>query len=182
MSADVWVSACVEPGDSPCQTFYLTSVLTSALKLQPVAGSVQVISAGQSFQPVTVRVTDSSTPLNPVRGASVVFGQMVYRLDAGSPVVIGPGDTIIIRHPTPVIVSTSQTTVQSDGDGLSSIAPSTGGVQGTAEIAGTATAGISALTFALESLSPMGDPGDGEPPTVVNPGKGHIPRPWRGTQ
>ncbi|MBZ5704510.1 MAG: IPT/TIG domain-containing protein [Acidobacteriia bacterium] len=183
MSADVWVSACVEPGDNPCQTFYLTSVLTSALQLQPVDGSVQVISADQNFHLVTVRVTDSSTPSNPVRGAGVVFEQMVYRLEGGCPVVQGPGDTIIIRHPTPVIVSSSQTTVQSDTDGLASVTPSTGGVQGTAEIAGTATAGASALTFALESLSPMGDPGDGSgPPTGGNPGKGHAPKPWRGTQ
>jgi hypothetical protein len=182
MSADVWVSACVEPGDSPCQTFYLTSVLSSALRLQPVAGSIQVIPAGQNFQLVTVRVTDSSAPPNPVRGVGVVFEQMVCRLDASSPVVEGPGDTIIIRHPTPVIVSSSQTTVQSDTNGLASVTPSTSGAQGAAEIAGTATAGSSTLSFALKSLSPIGGPGGSQPPTGGKPGQVQIAKPRGGTQ
>lgn len=183
MSADVWVSACVEPGDSPCQTFYLTSVLSSTLRLQPVAGSVQVIPVGQNFQLVTVRVTDSSAPPNPVRGVGVVFEQMVCRLDAGSLVVQGPGDTIIIRQPTPVIVSSSRTTVQSDTDGLASVTPSTSGAQGAAEIAGTATAGASTLSFALKSLPPIGGRGDGsQPPTGGKPGQVQTSKPRGGTQ
>jgi len=157
MTGDVWVSACVEPGDTPCQTFYVTSVPTSALQMQPVAGSVQVISAEQSFQLVTVRVTDSSTPPNPVRGADVVFEQTVYRIEGAYAVPGGDGDTIIIRNPTPVIVSSSQTTVQTDVDGLVSVTPSTGGVQGAAEIDGTASAGNSSLSFSLESLAAMGE-------------------------
>ncbi|MBZ5597685.1 MAG: Ig-like domain-containing protein [Acidobacteriia bacterium] len=179
MSADVWVSTCVEPGDNPCQTFYVSSVATAALKLQPVAGSVQAISEDQNFKLVTMRVTDSSTPPNPVRGADVVFQQVVSRLLGVCPAPRGDGDIIIIRNPTPVIVSSSQTTVQSDVDGLVSITPSTGGVQGTTEIAGTATAGSGTLSFTLESLSPMGD---SDTPIGGNPPKGHTPAPWRGTQ
>jgi hypothetical protein len=156
MSADVWVSACVEPGDAPCQTFYMTSVATSALKLQPVAGSRQVISGGQNFQLVTVRVTDSSNPPNAVRGADVVFEQVVYRLEGTCPGGWGDGDIIIIRNPAPVILSSSQTTVPSDVDGVVSITPSTGGVQG-AEIEGTASAGASSLAFTLDSLWMMGE-------------------------
>ncbi|HVO81434.1 MAG TPA: IPT/TIG domain-containing protein [Terriglobales bacterium] len=180
MSGDVWVSTCVEPGDTPCQTFYVTSVATSALRLQPVAGSNQVISAEQNFQLVTVRVTDSSIPPNPVRGAGVLFEQMVYRMEGVYALPGGDGDTIIIRNPTPVIVSSSQTTVQSDVDGLASITPSTGGVPGAAEIQGTASAGNSSLSFNLESLAAMGEQGD---ETTRRGAREHKPPgPWRGVQ
>ncbi len=179
MSGDVWVTACVEPGDNPCQTFYLASVLTSALTLQPVAGSVQMITVGQNFQLVTVRVSDSSIPPNPVRGAGVVFEQVVSRPQGGAPGDPGGGDNVITRNPMPVILSSSQVTVQSGVDGLASVTPSTGGLQESVQIAGTATAGDSTLQFELESLSPMGD---SETPIGRNPGKGHTPKPWRGTQ
>jgi hypothetical protein len=51
----------------------------AALKLQAAAGAGQVVS-GPAFQPLTVRVTDSSTPPNPVLGATVLFQSTVLRL------------------------------------------------------------------------------------------------------
>lgn len=153
ISGDVWVSACVEPGDTPCQTFYVTSVATSALKLQAVGGTRQAIAAEQTFQLVTVRVTDSSTPPNPVRGADVVFEQVVCRPGEWSSMQWGDGDTIITWIPAPIILSTLETTVQTDVDGLASVTPA---ASGAVEIEGTATSSASSLSFLLESFSPTG--------------------------
>ena len=51
----------------------------AALKLQAAAGAGQVVS-GPAFQPLTVRVTDSFNPPNPVLGATVRFQSTVLRL------------------------------------------------------------------------------------------------------
>jgi IPT/TIG domain len=75
MAGDLLVSACVSPGNSPCLNFSGTSVPASVLQLQAVAGSPQIVTAGQALQPVVIRVTDSSSPPNPVlageRGFSI---------------------------------------------------------------------------------------------------------------
>jgi len=159
LAGDVQVSACVEPGDKPCQSFYATAVPVSALRLEPVAGSVQVVSAGQNFQPVTVRVTDSSTPPNPVRAANVIFESIVTRPSRNAS-VLTTGETIITHNAMPVILSSSQASVPSDANGLATIQPSTGGLQGSTLILGTTSAGTSALQFTLQSLSPI-NPGGG---------------------
>lgn len=43
ISGDVQVSACVAPANAPCQTFYGTAVPVSALQLQALAGTSQVM-------------------------------------------------------------------------------------------------------------------------------------------
>jgi hypothetical protein len=159
LAGDVQVSACVEPGDRPCQSFYATAVPVSAFRLEPVAGSVQVVSIGQNFQPVIVRVTDSSTPPNPVRAASVIFESIVTRPSRGAP-ILTTGETIITHNAMPVILSSSQASVASDANGLATTQPSNGGLQGSTLIVGTTTSGTSALQFTLESLSPI-NPGTG---------------------
>ena len=65
LSGDVQVSVCVEPGDTPCRTFYGTAVPASSLRLQAVAGDLQLNTVGSAFQPVTVRVTDTSDASGP---------------------------------------------------------------------------------------------------------------------
>ena len=109
--------------------------------------------AGQSLQPVTVRVTDMASPPNPVAGASVVFQSAVERMPDG---IQGPsgGDTTITRNPTPVILASTQTTVVSDTNGLASFLPSAGGFDGALQIAGSAMAGVSNLAFAAEVVPP----------------------------
>ncbi|MGH9529607.1 MAG: IPT/TIG domain-containing protein, partial [Terriglobales bacterium] len=62
LSGDVEVSACVGPGNAPCQIWNATAVPLSALRLQPVSGDVQVVGVGTNFEQVTVRVTDQATP------------------------------------------------------------------------------------------------------------------------
>jgi hypothetical protein len=165
LAGDVQVSACVAPGDNPCQNFAGTAVPAAAWKLEPVAGSVQVVTVGQTLQPVTVRVTDSSTPANPVRGAGVDFQSVIGRAADEAPVV-SAGETVITRTPMPIILGSSQTLAPSDAAGLASIQPPTGGFQGALLILGSTSAGNSTLQFAAQSLWPMPDQGTTSQPAV----------------
>ncbi len=153
MAGDVQVSACVGPGNSPCLSFYGTSVPASVLQLQPVAGSPQVVTAGHAFQPVMVRVTDSSNPPDPVLAATVAF-QFAGERVAGDSTIISAGDTNIHNDPSPVILFSGQTTVQSDANGLASWQPTTEGFEGDVAILGAVTVGAGQLQFALQALPP----------------------------
>ena len=155
ISNAVQVSACAEPGDAPCQSFYLNVISTAQLQLEPVSGSVQVISSSQSFAPVIFRVTDSSSPANPIVGASVLIQSAVMRPDFDAPIE-NTGETIVTQPTTPVILSSWQGTVISDGNGLATYQASTG-ISGSAEVEGTASVGSSSLMFELESVQPVGN-------------------------
>lgn len=129
------LSACVGAANNPCQTIYVNAVSAALLNLQLVAGAGQVVT-GTIFQPLTVRATDSSTPPNPVLGAGVLFESTVLRL-AGSGLASGTA--------APVILSESQSTVQSDANGLASITPSLGAFAGILEIEIQVSAGTAAV-------------------------------------
>jgi hypothetical protein len=129
IAGDVQVSACVAPANQPCQIFSATAVPASALHLQPVAGSTQILPVGQSFQPVTVRVTDSATAAHPVLGAGVTF-QVVVSRPTLAPPPVSIGGVIVIRNPAPIIVSSSQMSLLSDAAGLATLQPSSGAAQG----------------------------------------------------
>jgi hypothetical protein len=165
MVGDMEVSACVEPGDKPCQNFEGTAVPSSAWKLEPVAGSVQVVSVGQVFQPLRVRVTDSSTPANPVRGVNVEFQSVIGRSADDAPVV-PTGEIVITRNAMPIILGSAQASVASDADGLATIQAPTGGFQGALLILGNAVAGSSSLPFEVQSLWPVPGQSAGSQPVV----------------
>ena len=153
----VQVTACAEPGDAPCQTFYGTVVPTSQLKLEPVSGSLQIVNVGQTFVPVVVRATDSATPPDTVLGASVVFQSAVLRPDNDAPLEQW-GDTVVTSPTMPVILSSSQVVVLSDGNGLASLQTATGQLFAS-EVEGSASLGSSMLPFELEALSTQGSGG-----------------------
>ena len=153
LSALVQVRICVAPNNSPCQIFGANVVPVSSLQLQPVAGTLQIVPARQNFQPVIVRVTDSSSPPNPVLGAGVLFLSYVGRLPQNQPIV-WTGESSISQPTTPVIVSKSQTTVQSDINGLASVPLSTLGISGNVAIVGSATAGTSSVQYEAQQLGP----------------------------
>jgi hypothetical protein len=132
LAALVQGSACVAPTDAPCQVFYVNPVLRSNQHLQPVAGAGQV-STGQAFQPVVVRVMDSSSPPNPVLGATVGFQTTVLR-PGGSPPAGGDGETNSTNPAMPVILSVSQSTAATDVNGLASIVPSSAGFSAPLEV------------------------------------------------
>src|SRR5581483_8980127 len=108
LAGDVQVSACAEPGDAPCDLLKGTAVPASQLKVQAVSGNLQMINAGQSFQPVVVRITDLAAVPDLVRGANVLFQWLNMRSDDDAPVEPPGGDTIVTHHPMPVILGTGQ--------------------------------------------------------------------------
>ena len=141
------------PNNSPCQTFNATVVQGSSLQLQALAGTLQIASSGQSFQPVIVRVLDSSNPPNPVMGANMVFLSYVGRMPKNQPIVWA-GEARISQAGMPVILSKTQTTLQSDIAGVAGFQLSTGGVSGNVAVVGSATAGNSSVQFAAQQLGP----------------------------
>jgi hypothetical protein len=157
-SAPVQVSACVAPGNKPCQMIYGSPVPASLQKLQPVAGAGQVTISHQPLQPVMVRVIDSSTPPNPVLGATVGFQTTVMRPSGNAPA--GSSAESTTDNPAmPIILSVSQSSTQTDVNGLASLTPSTGSFTGTLEIDVLATSGINAaLKYVLESLPASATP------------------------
>jgi len=176
-AALVQVAACVGPGNAPCQTIYANPVPAAQQQLQPVAGAGQV-STGQAFQPIDVRVTDSSSPPNPVLAAPVQFQTTVLR-PGGSPPAGGNGETNTTNPAMPVILSVSQTSATTDINGLASIVPSSAGFSPPLEVNVGVTAGTSAtLNDLLEVLPalPAGDSPAGRARPIGRPAL-WIPRP-----
>jgi hypothetical protein len=152
LTANVQLTACATPGGTPCATVYGNAIAPALWNLQAVTGGGQVV-AGTAFQPLTVRVTDSATPPDPILGASVLFQSTVLRLAAGDISLTGsPTGT---QTGTPVILSMSNTTVLSDINGLVSVVPSVGSFTGPLEIEIQVAAGNSAaLLDQLQSFPP----------------------------
>ncbi|MGB7600400.1 MAG: hypothetical protein WBM24_08855, partial [Candidatus Sulfotelmatobacter sp.] len=149
-AANVQVVACIASG-SPCQTAYGNAVSAAALNLQAVAGAGQVITA-PPFQPLTVRVTDSSTPPNPVLGAAVFFQSTILRPPAND-LAVTSGDTTVTQTGMPVILGASQSSTTSDANGLANLLPSVGSFSGILEVEIQVSAGTSAaLTDVMESF------------------------------
>jgi hypothetical protein len=156
-SADVQASACVAPNNTPCQTFTLFSTPPSLWTLETVSGSLQVVPAGQSFQPLVVRVTDGSLTANTVMGVSVTFKTTLARVpEKGMPVILG----------------SSQTQIVSTQDGLASIVPSAGSV-GPCDVFITVSAGQSTAQFQMESVAAIVL---GNPPQNGHPKSPSAPR------
>ena len=146
LATELQLNACVAGGNGPCQPVYAIPVPLSQQDLQAVSGGGQV-STGQPFQPVLVRVTDSSSPPNPVIAANVAFLTTVLRPVGASS---GGGTNPVL----PVILNVSQSSVTTDLNGLASITPSADGFSGPLEVDVNATAGVSAqLDFPLELYS-----------------------------
>jgi hypothetical protein len=163
LAALVQVSACVAPGNVPCQVIYANPVPLANQHLQPVSGSGQV-STGQAFQPVMVRVTDSSSPPNSVIAASVAFLTTMLRPGGTFPLA-GDGETDPMNPAMPVILQVSQSSATTDINGLASIAPSAGSFSAPLEVDVAATAGIAALLdYPLELLPAV--PTGGTPPPI----------------
>ena len=160
-TGNVLLNTCVGPANNPCQTISANAVSPALLNLQEVAGAGQVI-AGQTFQPLTVRVTDSSTPPNPILGASVIFSSTLMRPAQGDAIGTTGGDPVTTNPGMPVILGASQTFVASDVNGLASLVPSTGGFGAPVEIALIVSAGTGALLqYDLEALPAMAGGADG---------------------
>jgi hypothetical protein len=173
-SANVQITACVAPGNNPCQTIYGNAVAPAVLNLQAVAGAGQVVT-GTAFQPLTVRVTDNSTPPNAVLGASVLFQSTVMRPIGNSPTP-APGDTTVTETGMPVILSASQSTVQSDVSGMASLVPSAGSFTAPLEIQIQISAGTTAALSDEMQIIQASDSGNATP--AFSKWRGSVPT-WR---
>ena len=141
ISAVVQVSACVAPSNAPCGIFNLGPVPLAQQILQSVSGAGQV-SIGQAFQPVIVRVTDSSSPPNPVMAAPIGFLMTVLRPGGDFPAP-GGGDTNPGNPAMPVILKVTQSNAATDMNGLANIVPSSGGFSAPVEVDVLISAGTS---------------------------------------
>jgi hypothetical protein len=135
------------------------------VNLQAVGGEEQFV-AGLSFQPMTVRVTDFSTPPNGVLGEIVLFQSTVMRpLENGLTQTAGDPSAI------PAILSESQRSVQSDVNGLATFVPSIGSFTGPLEVEIQVAAGATATLQGQMEIFPSGIGGNTSAPTRS---------PWRG--
>ena len=151
-AAQVQVSACVGSGNTQsCQTLTAIPVAATAMRLQPVAGTVQVAATGAAFQPLVVRVIDSAGDV--VQGATVEF-QGVVTEPSGDPGGIWIGDTSINPKPQPVILASYQIVAQSDISGMAAIQPPSFEISG-AVVSGIATAGVASTPFNLQVVPPL---------------------------
>jgi hypothetical protein len=169
IAALVQVSACVAPGNAPCGMFYVSPVALAQQRLQQVSGAGQV-STGPAFQPVVVRVTDSSAAPNAVMAAPVIFLTTVLR-PGGTASGGGGGDADIGNPAMPVILKVTQSSTTTDVNGLASIVPSSGGFSAPVEVDVGITAGTSgALDDPLQVFAaPYGSASSNGSPPATHP-------------
>jgi hypothetical protein len=162
IASTVRISACVAPGNSPCSIFYINTVPLAQQNLQPVAGAGQV-STGQVFQPIVVRVTDSSSPPNPVLAAPITFLTTILRPEGTSG--RGGGETNSGDSGMPVILNVTESNATTDVNGLASIVPTGGNFSPPLEVDVLVTAATGAsLDEPLQLFpSPTGNSGSSKP-------------------
>ena len=175
VSGTVLVVACIFVANGPCKTFTITAVAASALQIEAVSGTQQVVTEGQLVAPVVMRVTNNSLPPFPVFGANVTFVNVLSRSSSSStpPVNIDGGGGS--NNFDPVLLGSETTSVTSDGDGLAMIAPWPTPVTAGEEVRGLATVDSGAQAgFFLQVLAPV--PGAGEARVVVPRAGGAVGR------
>lgn len=152
LAGEVDGSACVSSGGSTnCQNFALIVIPSSGLQLLTVSGASQQINSGQTFQPVVVRVTDTSSPPDSVTGAAVSF-QYVTGRPFNTQSTLSIGDLNITANAMPVVLASSQSSAISDSNGLASLQPSISGQSAPLLIQGAASVGNSVVPFTLQEL------------------------------
>ncbi|MBZ5547611.1 MAG: hypothetical protein LAO22_06550 [Acidobacteriia bacterium] len=151
-SADVQVSACVAPNNAPCQTFTLYATPASLWMLVTISGSTQVVRDGDSFQPLILRVTDSSVAANPVMGVNVAFTTTVARVPPGSGLRT-EGDMIVGGTGMTIILGSSSTQAVTTEDGIASIVPTPGAARGPCDLFITVNAGPAVAQFDLQIVA-----------------------------
>ena len=163
-TADVQVSACVAPNNNPCQTFTMFATPPSLWKLELVSGSGQVVSTGQSFQPLVMRVTDGSAAGNPVIAASTVFNTLLVRLPPGSNWQ-DDGKAIVGGTSTPVVLGKFTSTALTAEEGQVAILPTAGFIQGPCDLLISVVAGTSTVQLHLRIVSAIDE--DAQQPSAT---------------
>ncbi len=151
IASQITVGACVR-STSACATFNVFPVSQTGLVLQKFSGDQQYAAPGSAFAPIVVRVLDSSTPGNPVAGMPVVFQVTALRMqEVGSQTL--DGEVLNGRFPGAVVVSSGQTTVLSNPQGLATLITAAPANEPALEIYVQASAGSISESFTLHSWS-----------------------------
>jgi hypothetical protein len=156
-TSDVQVTACVAPTNAPCQTFTMFATPASNLRIENISGANQVVTAGQPFQPLVVRITDGASPSNPVMGANLVFDVIIERIPQGGGSGGGGGDDDGGggHRGTPVILGTYEEQGATADGGLASWLPTVKDVQGYCDLLITLDAGPVESQFHLQVVQPI---------------------------
>lgn len=142
------VAACA--ASLPCVTFSVQPVAASNIQLQKISGDGQMIAVGQTFQPITFRVTDSSTPPNPLNGVTVsVLGSVFANASADCSL---EGECHpAMQHP----LAGFSATLSSDANGIVTYTPVVQPAWGAVQVGMIATAGANAAqNLTLQVFAP----------------------------
>jgi hypothetical protein len=171
LASEVRVSACV--GVAPqtaCDIFYVYPV--GGAQLLKAGGDEQYVPVGQMFAPVRVRVSDNNVPPNSVAGMAVHFHIAVYR-DPGSGSVQQAGEVVTGHRAQPIVISSADVTVYSDGWGQASYTPEIAAAWGAVQVDIQASiAGGQTVSFTLHTLAAM--PPNGSERRTSRPSRGEI--------
>jgi hypothetical protein len=153
LAAEVRVSACV--GVAPqtaCDIFYVYPVSAAGgVQLLKAGGDQQYATPEEQFAPVTVRVLNTNVPPNSVAGLPVRFQITTFRAQDGG-LVQPSGEVITAHRAQPVVLSTSEVTVYSDGWGQASITPEFSTTQGSLRLDIQASISGQTVSFTLHTL------------------------------
>lgn len=181
ITTEIKISACVAPSNAPCAIFYAEPVPLPEQKLQSVSGAGQV-SAGQAFQPVIVRVTDSAAPPHSVIAAPVIFQSTVWRPGGTSPGA-GDGETNSIHPAVPVILQVTQSSTLTDVNGFANIVPSRSSFSPPVQVDVSVAAGTAALLDIPLQVLPAVSVGSSPATSSADPVPMPVRKPlWRGVQ
>ncbi|MCU1286505.1 MAG: putative lipoprotein [Acidobacteriales bacterium] len=141
------------PVGAACVDFVLQPVTPSNIKIKKISGDDQLLLVGQTPQPILLRVTDSSTPANPVGNVPATISGVVYR--AAGPPDCSPSDGVC-RPLTQVAVSRfSQTILSNLSNGTVSYQPAIQNSWGAVRVAVIVTAGEASQQFAMQVVAPQ---------------------------
>ena len=115
LTSDVNISACVAPGNAPCRTLIVHPVAASGLQVERVSGDQQLVSVGQNFAPLTLKVVETNA--NAVSGVPVEFLVDVYRAPNESVRSVN-GEAVTLTRDEPVVLGTTVMTVFTDANGM----------------------------------------------------------------
>jgi hypothetical protein len=151
ISSAVSVVACTP--SLPCATISVQPVTSASLKLQKIGGDNQLLLVGQSAQPISVRVTDSSTPPHALANIPVTISGVVSSRPGPADCNLSDG---VCRPSAAVLLSRFSTTINSGANGLVSFTPTVQTAWGPVQISIVATAGDSGQqALELKVISPQ---------------------------
>jgi hypothetical protein len=139
VSGSTTVVACLSAG--ACPQFTIQAIAPTNLKLHLIAGDAQILRAGQSSQPIVLRVTDSASPSNYAAAVPVAISEVVMASLGSSTCTPAEG---VCGPETPKIISNTITTLVSDANGIISFTPTLQSSWGAAQISVHAAASSTA--------------------------------------